>query len=125
MSNYPRVNYEMTEEDLKEILEACRPVPCIAIGGVAPSSPQENANRAWGRLGKKMGFESDTVRPIEGKDQRFFSAVPSETESQRDGRLKMEEEKNRLAKIVRLEAEIKERQDALDKLRSEDISNDS
>jgi hypothetical protein len=28
---YPRTEYEMTEEDLKEFLEACRPTPAMFL----------------------------------------------------------------------------------------------
>ncbi len=70
----PRTNYEMTEEDLKALLEASKPVTYMVFGGHEPSSPQENANRAWASLGKKMGFDSMTVQPL-NKGQRFFSAV--------------------------------------------------
>lgn len=114
---YPRVNYEMTEDDLKELMEACRPVPCMMIGGHIPSSPQANANRAWSSLGKKMGFDADTVQPIEGKGVKFFSAVPTETEQQREEREAKEEEEKRVQDIARLESEISERQSALDKLK--------
>lgn len=65
--------YEMSQEDLDELLEACKPVPYMIIGGVAPMSPQERANAAWEKLGKKMGFRHMTVRPI-GKGDRFFMA---------------------------------------------------
>ena len=86
----PRVDYEMTQEDLDTILDACKPVPCMMIGNSTPSSPQENANRAWERLGKKMGFDSKTARPS-NKGSRFFSAVPSETETQKQERLRRNE----------------------------------
>ena len=72
-----RIEYEMTEEDLNELLEQCRPTPYIIVGGVSPRSPQENANAAWEKLGKKMGFVSSSVLP--GKGNRFFSAVPRES----------------------------------------------
>lgn len=68
--------YEMSEEDLKTLKEASKPVPYIIVGGLAPPSQQEMANRAWERLGKKMGFDHMTVTPIRGKGNRFFSAVP-------------------------------------------------
>ena len=68
-----RRDFEMTEADLSELLEACKPVPAIALQCGPISSPQENANRAWERLGKKMGFNHMTVRP-NGKGDRFFSA---------------------------------------------------
>lgn len=102
----PRVNYEMTEEDLKELCDACKPVLAMMIGGYAPSSPQENANRAWARLGKKMGFDSETVRPIEGKGSRFFSAVPSETEAQKEERLVLEKKEKDERRMRELEVKI-------------------
>jgi len=116
---YPRTNYEMSEEDLNELLSACRPVPYILVGGFAPPSPQDNANAAWRRLGKKMGFDSETVQPIEGKGNRFFSAVPAENETQRTERLKREAEERKAAEIKKLEDEINERQVKLVLLKQE------
>ncbi len=113
---YPRTNYEMTEEDYKELLEACKPTLCIKIGSYTPASPQENANRAWARLGEKMGFDYMTVRPIQGKTARFFSAVPSESEFQKAERLKREAEEKRLSEIKRLKGEIETRQRRLGEL---------
>ena len=69
-----RQEYEMTEADLAALLDACKPVPYMVIGGVEPPTPQQNANRAWRALGAKMGFRWDTVRPVAGKGQRFFTA---------------------------------------------------
>jgi hypothetical protein len=71
-----RKEYEMTEADLAEILEACKPVPYMVFGGRPPRSPQENANDAWQELGRRMGFDYMTVEPT-GKGDRFFSAVPN------------------------------------------------
>ena len=71
-----RIDYEMNQEQLDKILEACKPTRCMMIGGVLPLSPQENANRVWASLGKVMGFDSLTVEPSE-KGNRFFSAVAS------------------------------------------------
>jgi hypothetical protein len=68
--------FEMTEADLAKILEACKPVPYMVFGGIPPRSPQENANDAWARLGNRMGFDWETVRPTSGSGPRFFSAVP-------------------------------------------------
>lgn len=108
----PRVDYEMTEKDLEEILEACKPVPCMMIGGVTPSSPQENANRAWASLGEKMGFDSTSVRPS-NKGQRFFTAVPSEMKAQKQER---ESEIKKQAEIKTLQTEISEREKRLKEL---------
>jgi predicted TIM-barrel fold metal-dependent hydrolase len=76
MSN--RKRYEMTEEDFNQLLEACRPVPYMVFGGRPPRSPQENANDAWARLGKKMGFDGMTVEAIQGESERCFTAIPLE-----------------------------------------------
>jgi len=116
---YPRTNYEMSEENLKELLEACRPTPCILVGGFAQLSQQDMANAAWQRLGGKMGFDYLTVRPIAGKGNSFFSAVPSETETQRSERLKKEAEEKNAAEIKTLEGEIQERQERLKLLEQE------
>lgn len=69
-----RKEFEMSEDDLKTLMEACKPVPCILIGDVAPRSSQQNANDAWDKLGRKMGFEPMSVRPVPGKGPKFFTA---------------------------------------------------
>ena len=71
-----RREYEMTEDQLKRLLEACRPVPYMIFGGREPRSPQENANAAWQELGREMGFDGMSVQPVPGKGQRFFTALP-------------------------------------------------
>lgn len=73
-----RKEYEMTPEDLAVLMEAMKPVPYIIIGGVEPRSRQQNANAAWESLGKKMGFESMSVKP-NGKGDRFFTAIPTQS----------------------------------------------
>mgnify|MGYP001562811494 CR=1 FL=1 len=67
------MKFKMTQAQLDKILEACRPVPMIALQCGRPSSQQENANNAWAALGAEMGFDPMTVRPCEGGD-RFFTA---------------------------------------------------
>jgi len=71
-----RQEYEMTENQLATILEACRPVPMIMLHIIQPRSPQENANDAWKALGNEMGFDHMTVQPVSGKGNRFFTAEP-------------------------------------------------
>lgn len=72
-----KTEYEMTKQDLEKILDACRPVPMIMLHIGMPSSPQENANRAWAELGSRMGFDPMTVEPT-GKGDRFFTAMAIE-----------------------------------------------
>lgn len=69
-----RQEFEMSEEQLSALLEACRPVPYMVFGGMPPRSPQENANDAWAQLGAVMGFKPMTVQPVPGKGTRFFTA---------------------------------------------------
>lgn len=109
----------MTEADLEKILGACKPVPMIMLQCGPPTSPQENANRAWAELGARMGFDHMTVQPT-GRGDRFFTAVPSETEQQRDARLLREKEDVQQAEAGRIQAEIKALQDKLTVLLGEE-----
>jgi hypothetical protein len=68
-------NFEMTQNQLDEIIDACKPVPLIALNAGMPTSPQEKANSAWEKLGKELGFDHMTVKP-NGCGDRFFSAEP-------------------------------------------------
>ena len=119
----PRVEYEMSEKDLKEILDSCKPVPCISFNGMnnAFSSPQENANRAWKKLGDKMGFDSMTVRP-DNKGQRFFTAIPSETGQQREEREKRETKENTKIQFDKLSKEATEKNIELLKFKKENLN---
>lgn len=76
-----RKEFEMTQEQLNRLLEASKPVPYMVFGGVEPRSPQEYVNNVWGNLAEEMGFDQWSVRPVTGKDQRFFSAFPKEKQS--------------------------------------------
>ncbi len=70
-----RTEFEMSEDQLKELLDSCKPVMYLVAGGMEPRSPQQNANDAWDALGKEMGFDGETVEPLQGKGNRFFTAV--------------------------------------------------
>lgn len=73
-----RQTFEMSEEQLATLLDACKPTPVMFLSGGEPihNTPQQNANAAWKSLGEQMGFKSATVQPISGKGDRFFSAYP-------------------------------------------------
>ena len=77
-----RKTFEMTEADLEILLEASKPTPAMwTSGGVALfGTPEENANRAWVELGRKMGFKSSTVAPTQCQQcgPRFFTAEVDE-----------------------------------------------
>jgi hypothetical protein len=77
---------------------------------------EEEMTHTARRLGEKMGFDYMTVRPIDGKGIRFFSAVPTENETQREERLQRDAEEEYPIEIRRLEVEIKERQAKLEDL---------
>lgn len=68
-----RKEYELTTEQFDKLIEACRSVPLIMLQCGMPSSPQENANRAWCALGDELGFDGMSVQPSH-KGQRFFTA---------------------------------------------------
>jgi len=69
-----RKEFEMTQEEHDAILEACKPVPYMVIGGVEPRSQQESANDAWEALGRKYGFKGMSVAPVAHKSSLFFTA---------------------------------------------------
>ncbi len=71
-----RKQYEMNKEQYDKLMDACKPTPLMYISGGAPmfNSPQTNANSAWASLSKELGFVSETVKPIPGKDDHFFTA---------------------------------------------------
>ena len=79
----------------------------LHIGG--GRNQQERANNAWEALGKKMGFDYMTVQPS-GKGDRFFTAIPSETELHRKDRLAREAEEKRQQEITELSSKIEQLQ---------------
>lgn len=70
--------FELTQEQFQKLVEASQPVPYLVIGGHPPSSPQENANRAWQALGEELGFDWLSVEPVPGKNHYFFTAYTKE-----------------------------------------------
>lgn len=71
-----RKEFEMTEAQEAALLASCQPEPYIVMGGIPPRSVQERANDAWRALGDELGFQHMTVKPVAGKGQRFFTAMP-------------------------------------------------
>ena len=111
----PRVEYEMSEAQFKKLIAACQPTIAIKVGSYSPPSPQENANAAWAALGREMGFDYMTARPSD-RGERFFTAVPSETEAQRDARQQREREARDAARRDLLTKEIAKMQAELSSL---------
>ncbi len=72
-----RKEFEMTADDLADLLKAMKPTPVMFLSGGQPMGPsqQENANAAWARLGEKYGFDYMTVQPHHSTDARKFTAV--------------------------------------------------
>lgn len=112
---YPRTKYEMTPEDLEKILEACKSTPAIMLHIGGGSTPQERANAAWAELGSRMGFDHMTVQPTSNGD-RFFTAVPLETEEHKTARLAKEKADKRNKRIEELQSERDTIQAELDEL---------
>lgn len=69
--------FHLTDEQYNRLLEACKPVPYMVFGGRPPISQQENANNAWCELGREMGFDGMSVKPIPG-NVRAFTAETKE-----------------------------------------------
>jgi len=116
MNTYPRSNYEMSEDQLAKLIEACKPVPYIMVGGLPPTSTQENANNGWSNLGLQMGFDSTTVQPRRGFDTKHFSAIPSETENQRELRLNEEQAKKDFDELASLNTLIETTQNRISEI---------
>lgn len=72
-----RKEYEMTQDEMKKLLEACKPTPMIMLQCGNPPTQQETANGAWQELAKEKGFIWDTVEPVSGKSNLFFTAETS------------------------------------------------
>ncbi len=70
-----RKEFAMTGEEWDKLLDASRPTVVMYLPEGQPmfDSPQENANRAWEKLGKKMGFDYMTVKPSD-KGPLYFTA---------------------------------------------------
>lgn len=69
--------YEMTEEEFRTVLAASQPVAYMIAGGSEPSSPYENAMKAWRELGEKHGFDANSVR-ASNNGPRWFTALPKD-----------------------------------------------
>lgn len=68
-----RKEFELTDNQLSIIIGASRPVPMIMLQCGMPSSPQENANAAWCKLGKELKFDYMSVKPSP-KGIKYFTA---------------------------------------------------
>ncbi len=68
--------FEMTSDQHEKLLDACKPVPMIMLQCGRQPSPQERANAAWADLGRELGFDHMSVRPIPGEPETAFEAQP-------------------------------------------------
>jgi hypothetical protein len=71
-----RKDFEMTDQQLKDLHAACRPIPYLVVGGVQPMSFKERIDNLWKVMGDSMGFDYKTAAPAQGKGEKWFSAVP-------------------------------------------------
>lgn len=78
-----RKEFELTTAQFDKLIEACRPVPLIALQCGMPPSPQENANRAWCALGEELGFDGMSVE-ASSKGPKFFTALVKTKEKRND-----------------------------------------
>lgn len=73
-----RRTYTLTDKQLELVMKASQPVRYMVIGGRPPSSPQENANRAWQKVAKEHGVDWETIKPHPSGDTQMFTAIPLE-----------------------------------------------
>ena len=66
--------FELNDEQMDFIVEACTPVRQIGALGCVPIN--EHIDNAWRKLGQEMGFDYMTVRPAPGYPANFFEAEP-------------------------------------------------
>lgn len=77
-----RKEFELTDEQVKELLSISKPTPAIALQCGEPPSPQRMANDWWQGIGKELGFDYMTVRPVPGKGAGFFTAEITSADQQ-------------------------------------------
>lgn len=71
------MRYRMTDEEIAELKEACRPVPYMVFGGMEPRSPRDNAMDVWNKVSARVGCKCDTIAPANTGDDRDFEAEPN------------------------------------------------
>jgi hypothetical protein len=78
-----RREFQLTDEELEELLQSIQAVPLIVLQAGMPKSPQERANDAWCKIGKAKGFDGMSVRPSAAHPDNplFFTAFPKEIKS--------------------------------------------
>lgn len=69
-----RQEYQLTDEQLQQLLNISKPAPAIALNCGEPPSPQAMANAFWQSVGSELGFDYMTARPVTGKGPKFFTA---------------------------------------------------
>lgn len=72
-----RKEYELTASELEDMIKL-QEVERTAIetNSSYEARKHRRTNHAWQMLGQRMGFKWDTVKPVPGKSQRFFTAEP-------------------------------------------------
>lgn len=73
-----RNEFELNDEQFENLMSLSRPAPAIALNCGEPPSRQQMANDFWQRLGRELGFEYMTARPVTGKGPKFFTAEVKE-----------------------------------------------
>jgi hypothetical protein len=66
----------MTDDELKELLEASKPVPYMVIGGCVPESPVEKMMKVWQRIAQRVGCNVDSINDAGTGDMHDFIGTP-------------------------------------------------
>lgn len=69
--------FQMTDEQYQRLLDASNPKVIIYMTGEHPfsGSSQVNIRDEWKKLGAELGFDETTVKPVDGKSEKFFTAT--------------------------------------------------
>lgn len=70
-----RKEFQLTREELAELLKASEPELALHLEYLCSSVNQRNIDEVWKKLARQYLFVWDSVRPVTGKGQDFFTAV--------------------------------------------------
>jgi len=68
--------YTMTDSEYTELMEACKPVPYLIVGGRKPSSPRENAMHVWAKIAARVGCDCNSIAPANTGNNHDFMGEP-------------------------------------------------
>lgn len=69
-----KTKYTMTDGELAELREACKPVHYMVFGGIPPESPYDKAVRVWGKIAERVQCDVNSIEGAgPGRDNEFYA----------------------------------------------------